>query len=248
MPFSSNKILSLETVDSTNNYAMRLIQKGQATSGNAVFSMEQTLGKGRRGKDWIGKKGENIALTVTLEMQWLSVFHQFQLSAAAALAAHDFVSKYISTLTFIKWPNDIFISDSKAGGVLIENVLKGTLWQWAVIGIGINVNQTDFEAYNFSATSLKKMTGKDYSIIKLAGELYQLILKRIDELKAGNFRRMLDEYNEKLYAKGKLVKLKQANIVFETKITGVSADGQLITQNALERRFNFDEVEFKGIV
>ena len=248
MPFSSNKILSLETVDSTNNYAMRLIQKGKATSGNAVFSMEQISGKGRRGKDWISKKGENITLSVMVEMQWLGVFHQFQLSAVAALAAHDLVSKYVSLNTFIKWPNDIFISDSKAGGVLIENVLKGTLWQWAVVGIGINVNQTNFEAYDFSATSLQKMTGKDYSVIKLAEELHQLVLKRIDELKDGNFRKMLDEYNEKLYAKEKLVKLKEGNIVFETRITGVSADGQLITHNALERRFNFDEVEFKGIV
>jgi BirA family biotin operon repressor/biotin-[acetyl-CoA-carboxylase] ligase len=248
MPFSSNKILLLETVDSTNNYAMRLIQKGEATSGNAVFSMEQTSGKGRRGKDWLSKKGQNIALTVTVQIQWLSVFHQFQLSAAAALAAHDLVSKYISAQTFIKWPNDIFINDSKAGGILIENVLKGTLWQWTVIGIGINVNQTDFEALGFSAISLKKITGKDYSIIQLAEELYELILKRIDELKAGNFHRMLDEYNEKLYAKDKLVKLKEANIAFETKITGVSAEGQLITRNALERRFNFDEVEFRGLV
>ena len=248
MPFSSNKILLLETVDSTNNYAMRLIQKGEATSGNAVFSMEQTSGKGRRGKDWLSKKGENIALTVTVQMQWLSVFHQFQLSAAAALATYDFVSKYISAPVFIKWPNDIFISDTKAGGILIENVLKGTLWQWAVIGIGINVNQTDFKAPGFSATSLKKITGKDYSIKGLAEELYQLILKRIDELKAGNFHKMLEEYNQKLYAKDKLVKLKKANILFETKITGVSASGQLITQDAFERHFNFDEVEFKGLV
>jgi BirA family biotin operon repressor/biotin-[acetyl-CoA-carboxylase] ligase len=246
MPFSSNKILLLETVDSTNNYAMRLIQKGEATSGNAVFSMEQTSGKGRRGKDWLSKKGENIALTVTVQMQWLSVFHQFQLSVAAALAAHDFVSKYILVPTFIKWPNDIFINDSKAGGILIENVLKGTLWQWAVIGIGINVNQTDFESHSFS--SFKKITGQEYSVIQLAEELYRFILKRIEKLKDGNFNKMLQEYNENLFARDRWVKLKQSNIVFETKITGVSASGQLITHDALERHFNFDEVEFKGLV
>jgi BirA family transcriptional regulator, biotin operon repressor / biotin---[acetyl-CoA-carboxylase] ligase len=59
---------------------------------------------------------------------------------------------------------------------------------------------------------------------------------------------MLEEYNEKLYAKDRLVTLKKQNMVFQTTIIGVSDAGQLITQDALERRFNFDEVEFKGIV
>ena len=240
--------LTLETVDSTNNYAMALIQKRQIAREIAIFAKEQTAGKGRRGKQWTSSKGENIILSVAIPMQWLSISRQFEISVAAALGCCDLLRNIILANLFIKWPNDIFISDSKAGGVLIENVLKGTLWQWAVVGIGINVNQTNFEAYDFSATSLQKMTGKDYSVIKLAEELHQLVLKRIDELKDGNFRKMLDEYNEKLYAKEKLVKLKEGNIVFETRITGVSADGQLITHNALERRFNFDEVEFKGIV
>jgi len=165
-----------------------------------------------------------------------------------ALGCHDLVSKYISPGTFIKWPNDIFINDRKAGGVLIENVVKGTLWQWAVIGIGINVNQLDFEGYNFSATSLKKMTGENFEISKLAEELYKLVLKRINGLKAGKFVKMLQEYNEKLFAKNQLVKLKKGNIVFETKITGVSDSGQLITEDSFERHFNFDEVEFKGLI
>jgi len=59
---------------------------------------------------------------------------------------------------------------------------------------------------------------------------------------------MLDAYNQNLFARNRLVKLKKQNIVFETKIIGVSVSGQLITQDALERRFNFDEVQFNGMV
>ena len=59
---------------------------------------------------------------------------------------------------------------------------------------------------------------------------------------------MFEEYNEKLYGKNQLVTLKKQNIVFQTTITGVSNAGQLITEDAMERHFNFDEVEFKGIV
>jgi BirA family transcriptional regulator, biotin operon repressor / biotin---[acetyl-CoA-carboxylase] ligase len=248
MPFPCKNILVLETVDSTNNYAMGLIKNGEALSENAVFAMEQTSGKGRRNKQWKSHKNENIILSIMIEMQWLTVFHQFQLSVAVALGCHDLVSEYVSPGTFIKWPNDIFINDRKAGGVLIENVVKGTLWQWAVIGIGINVNQLDFEGYNFSAASLKKMTGENFEISKLAEELYKLVLKRINDLKAGKFVKMLQEYNEKLFAKNQLVKLKKGNIVFATEITGVSASGQLITEDSFERHFNFDEVEFKGLI
>ena len=247
MSSTGKKITILERVDSTNNYAMALIQKGDARHGDAVFAMEQINGKGRRGKDWESHKGENIVLSIMVKMQWLSVLEQFGLSISVALACHDLISKYNTIATYIKWPNDLFINDSKAGGILIENVIKGTLWQWAVIGIGINVNQLSFDKYDLMAVSLKQATGKSYDVLQLAAELLDLVLHRISDLKAGNFSKMHEEYNQKLFARNRLVKLKKNNIVFETTITGVSTSGELITQDAMERRFNFDEVVFKGL-
>jgi BirA family biotin operon repressor/biotin-[acetyl-CoA-carboxylase] ligase len=97
-------------------------------------------------------------------------------------------------------------------------------------------------------TSLKLATGRNFDALSLAEELLLLVSKRIQELKSGNFEKMLGEYNQHLYARDKTVKLKKENIVFQTKITGVSSSGQLITKDALERRFDFDEVEFKGLV
>ena len=155
MPFSPENMLILDSVDSTNNYAMALIQTGERSKIRPVFSMEQTQGRGRRGKDWESNKGANIMLSIPIQMQWLPISQQFQLSAAVALSCHDLFSKYLFSKVFIKWPNDIFINDSKAGGILIENVIKGTLWQWSVIGIGLNINQEKFEKFNLKATSLK---------------------------------------------------------------------------------------------
>ena len=88
------------------------------------------------------------------------------------LGCLDFFSKYIKENVKIKWPNDIFINDRKAGGILIENVIKGNLWQWAVIGIGLNINQENFEKENLKAISLKQITGKNYDVIELAKELH----------------------------------------------------------------------------
>jgi BirA family transcriptional regulator, biotin operon repressor / biotin---[acetyl-CoA-carboxylase] ligase len=248
MGLASKKITILEKVDSTNNYAMALVQNGLAGDENAVFTREQTNGKGRRGKVWDSTKDMNIAMSIMLEMQWLSVLEQFRLSIAVALACYDLISKYNPAATSIKWPNDIFIDDSKAGGILIENVIKGTLWQWAIIGIGLNINQVDFEKYNLSPISLKQISGKDHNCLEMAKELHDFVLKRINNLKSGEFTKMLEEYNDKLFARNRFVKLKKENIVFETKIIAVSAMGQLITQDVFERHFNFDEVEFKGLV
>lgn len=234
----------IDAIDSTNNYAMALIQKGIAIDGNAVFAMEQTDGRGRRGRKWKSKKGDNIILSISLQMQWLPILQQFQLSVAVALGCFDLLSKYVPGKTFIKWPNDLFINDTKAGGILIENTIKGTLWQWAVAGIGLNINQTDFETSDLKATSLRMVTQKTFPVLQLAEELYNFILKRIEGLKSGRFLKMLETYNEYLFARNKQVMLKKQEDIFETKIIGVSNTGQLITHDKIERKFNFDEVEF----
>ena len=241
-------IIVLETVESTNNYAMGLIQKGAISSGTAIFTYEQTAGKGRRGKRWITAPGQNIMLSIACEMKWQPISDQFPLSVSVALACREFISEKIDREVSIKWPNDLFITDSKAAGILIENVIKGTLWQWSVIGIGINVNQENFEEVDVKVTSLKRESGKEYDILNLAKQLQECILRRIEDLKAGMFPQMLNEYNKYLYGRDKLVKLKKGNIVFETRIQSVSATGKLLTIDALERQFDFDEVTFRGIV
>ena len=244
MPEASKKFIILEKVDSTNNYAMGLVQKGVANSGDAVFAMEQTNGKGRRGKSWESLKGQNIILTVISDMQWLPVLSQFHLSVAAALACHDFLSGYVENDIKIKWPNDIFINDRKAGGILIENVIKGHLWQWATIGIGINVNQENFTTGSFIPISLKELTGKSFNVQTLAKELHENVLAKISDLKNGSYNKMLEAYNKNLFARYKNVKLKKGNIIFETTVQGISSSGELITKDAIERSFSFDEVEW----
>ena len=163
---------------------------------------------------------------------------------AVALACHDFFSQYIKENIKIKWPNDIFINDRKAGGILIENVIKGNLWQWAIIGIGLNINQEDFEKDKLKAISLKQITGQHYDVIQLSRELHEIVLKRLPLYNRAEFNDMLNEYNQNLFCRNKTVKLKKGNIVFETEIERVSASGELITKDAIERSFSFDEVQW----
>ncbi|MEO6219519.1 MAG: biotin--[acetyl-CoA-carboxylase] ligase [Ginsengibacter sp.] len=244
MPPDTESFIILECVDSTNNYAMGQIRSHIARDGNVWFSMEQTQGKGRRGKIWQSAQGQNIILSMATDTRFLQVHQQFQLSAAVSLGCYDFFKQYDNVNTKIKWPNDLFWNDRKAGGILIENVIKGNIWQWAVIGIGININQIDFPGTD-RAVSLKQITGQTYNIVELAKQLCGDVMKRLNELKTNQFGKMLDEYNGILYKRNKKIKLKKKNIIFETMITGVSQLGQLQTFDNINRDFDFfDEVEW----
>jgi BirA family biotin operon repressor/biotin-[acetyl-CoA-carboxylase] ligase len=240
---ASENLIILEKTDSTNNYAMGLVQKGAAVDGQRVFAYRQTAGKGRRGKSWQSETGANILLTINAQMQWLPVKEQFQLSAAIAVGCLDFFSRYLQENISIKWPNDIYINDRKAGGILIENVIKGSLWQWSVIGIGLNVNQETFET-GLNAVSLRQVTGEKYEVIQLADMLYQSIQQRIIQLKDGEFNQILLRYNEHLFCKNRQVGLKKGNTIFTTTVKAVSAAGSLLTEDVLERQFEFNDVEW----
>ena len=232
-------------MDSTNNYAMGMIRDGVANHGDAWFTYEQTHGKGRRGKSWNAERGENVLLSIVITPGNLTVYQQFHLSVAVTLGCIDVFKKYDGDKTNIKWPNDIFWNDRKAGGILIENVIKGNVWQWAVIGIGLNVNQARFTLDTaFPPVSLRQITGMEHPVLDLTAELYEAVMSRLEQLQNKEFEKMMEEYNQYLFGLNKKVKLKKDNAVFETTITGISPSGKLTTVDTMEREFDFDEVEW----
>jgi BirA family biotin operon repressor/biotin-[acetyl-CoA-carboxylase] ligase len=138
--------IELQSVDSTNNYALAQIHANMAQPGTCYFAHEQTSGKGQRGKSWATERGTNIILSIVLKPDFSQPFQQFQLSACAAVAARQFFSQYDGDSLKIKWPNDIYWQDRKLGGILIENIIRsqgpgGGTWDWSVVGIGLNINQ-----------------------------------------------------------------------------------------------------------
>lgn len=234
----------LDTVGSTNNYAMEKVQAGLGNHGMAWFAHNQTAGKGQRGKTWQSEKGKNIAMSLVLQPEWLNAGQQFYLSAAIALGCFEFFSSYAGEETKIKWPNDLFWRDRKAGGVLIENVFHGKLWKWAIVGVGININQTGFDASLQNPVSLRQITGKEFDNVSLAKELYEMLMKNIAGLTPGSLNSVLENYNKHLYKLNKPVTLKKDDQQFETVIKGVSAEGRLLTVDETDREFNFGEVDW----
>jgi BirA family transcriptional regulator, biotin operon repressor / biotin---[acetyl-CoA-carboxylase] ligase len=170
-------LVELSTIDSTNIYAMAQIKEGLAKSGSCYRADFQTQGKGQHGRVWESSAGQNLLCTYILELKQLDSTkkwvpeHQIGFSAAIALGIRDFYDALTNGDTKIKRPNDIYWRDRKAGGILIENLVRGTEWTWAVVGIGINVNQTQFSPDAPNPVSLKQITGRDWDIRSLQKEL-----------------------------------------------------------------------------
>jgi BirA family transcriptional regulator, biotin operon repressor / biotin---[acetyl-CoA-carboxylase] ligase len=244
LPFG-NSFVELGSVDSTNNYAMAQAVSGKARHGTLVFAHDQWAGKGQRGRTWNSSPGENIVLSAVLEPVAFPISAAFGLSACVALACHDFFSVHAgSGSTRIKWPNDLYWNDRKAGGVLIENHLKGDRWLFAIAGMGININQVEFPPTVRPPVSLRHITGRRYDAVELARELGACLEIRFAGFEAGGAQAMVDAYNALLYRQGQEVRLRKDNVVFSTRVERVSPQGELLTRDVLDRRFSFGEVEW----
>ena len=248
--------IELQSVDSTNNYARSLIHDNLAQHGTVIFAHDQTSGKGQRGKTWTSEKNANIIVSVIINPLSIGTSEQFHLSACIAVATLNFFKAYAGDDVKIKWPNDLYWQDRKAGGILIENVIGSNEsgaespesglgnWRWAIVGIGININQTSFSKVLINPVSLKQITGKDFKVIDLAKELCKAIDKKLKELSEIGFKNIFSEYNDHLYKKNERVNLKKDNRIFEAIIKGVSPSGKLITHHAFEEEFDFGKIEW----
>ena len=239
-----HSFIELESVDSTNNYAMAQASAGAAPHGTLIFAHDQWAGKGQRGRTWTSKPGENIILSAVLEPVAMPFSAAFGLSMAVALACHDLFSLYTDPgSTTIKWPNDLYWNDRKAGGILIENHFKGDKWLYAIAGMGININQVEFPPTARNPVSLRQITGKSFESLQLARELGAFLDGRYSEWETGSGDH-LQQYNRRLFGRNRDVRLKKDNAVFTTHILGVSGQGTLLTRDTLERQFTFGEIEW----
>jgi BirA family biotin operon repressor/biotin-[acetyl-CoA-carboxylase] ligase len=171
---------------------MDQIKQGLAKSGSCYTADFQTNGKGQHGRVWESSKGQNILCSYILELNTLDALKnwiptdQIGFSAAIAIGARAFFAGFAGSETKIKKPNDIYFSDRKAGGILIENLVRGKEWTWAVIGIGMNINQTAFSSAAVNSVSsnpisLQEITNKSWDVKKMQGHLSEALNMAIQD-------------------------------------------------------------------
>jgi BirA family biotin operon repressor/biotin-[acetyl-CoA-carboxylase] ligase len=235
----------LNSVDSTNKYAHELISKINPIEGTVIRAEEQYAGRGQFGSEWKSKPGENITLSIILCPKFLLVKHQFYLNAAIALGVYDFINEIIvSSRLSIKWPNDIYIGEKKIAGLLIENILRGAYLDKTIVGIGININQTEFDPALPNPTSLSLECRKNFSIDNLLFQLYACLERQYLRLQRGSLQEIIKDYQKCLFGTNLTRKYKLSDgSLIEAEIVGVEENGRLLVKhNETIRSFDLKEI------
>lgn len=241
--FTGKQLVYLSTCSSTNTIAYELLLKNEATEGCVVVTDHQTEGRGQRGNTWEAEPDKNITLSVILKPVFISIPQQFYLTMSVSLAILDTIQDMIPGIIKIKWPNDIVVGDKKLAGILIQNSISRSYLQHSVIGIGLNVNQKMF--HYPQATSLAKLTNKEFNRVELTEKLLEQLEKRYLELKSNRLEKLKFAYLQALYRYQSLHKFQIEGRPTEGQIVGIDATGRLALQIKEELRyFNFKEVVF----
>ena len=226
-------LIRLKSVDSTNQYAVSLINQQKAVNGMVITACEQTLGRGQDQNRWESKAGENLTISILIQPKGLLPARQFMLNKITSLAVNDFVGARLKVENVrIKWPNDIYIGDKKVAGILINNTIEGQEITWSVIGIGININQTVFESNAPNPVSLKQINGKDYNLDKCLQELFKAFDFRFTQLLDDNYKHIDSAYLGALYRNGIFSDYVFRNKILKAKITGIGEFGHLQLETA----------------
>ena len=237
------KIIQIECVDSTNNYVANLLAEGKIEHGTVILADEQTNGRGQRGSIWDSKAGENLIFSMFINTAILSVKDQFFLTQIISVAVANLISKF-GIETDIKWPNDIYIKGKKIGGILIENQIKGSFLNGSIVGIGLNINQIEFN--NLNATSLKLEKGEFIPIQSIVFSLINEINIGWNLIQTNQFEKINDLYLSKLWLLNKEADFTDQYGEFRGCIIGVTSNGllQIQKENALVK-YDLKEITFK---
>ncbi|MEN8248349.1 MAG: biotin--[acetyl-CoA-carboxylase] ligase, partial [Bacteroidota bacterium] len=223
LPFRSNNLHYLPSCHSTNETAQQLLQS-DFREGTVVITDDQMSGKGLAGNKWCSLPGQNLTFSLILEPSFLLPNEQFYLTVAVSLAIKDALEDLLPGEIRIKWPNDIYFSNKKMAGLLIENVIRGNSIESCVVGLGLNVNQVEFPE-EFNATSLSLASGTRHDL----NELFNIVLSGISYyyLKLKNQDRYLlrDQYHESLLGINEKREFKDAEGIFQGEILGTDEFG-----------------------
>ena len=238
------KIIRKESVDSTNTFAMNLLKIQGDGSPFVVWADEQLSGKGQQGNKWFSTRGESLTFSLGFNPEYLPAHQQFFLSMAVSLGIIDFF-KPMQLDVKIKWPNDIYHNDRKLGGILIENVISRDVINGTVIGVGLNVNQSEFPAWLPNPVSLKEITGNEFDIDRVFDDLVDKIISRLHSLVPNEFSKLKKEYLTNLLGYMQFRHYVSNGEKIMAKIIEIDDEGpvHMLTDKDEKHVFRFREVE-----
>lgn len=242
--FLGKDVHFLPECHSTNDMALQLIKNRQANEGTLVITDHQTQGKGQRGNRWEVEPGKNLTFSLVLCPRFLDISEQFYLNMLIANSLRELLCEYLPGL-MVKWPNDLIVPHGgKVGGILIENVVGASGWEYAVIGIGINVNQTN--ALPVRAVSMKSLTRSEFDLTELLRLLITCIEQGYLKFKKRNLAQVRADFIHHLFQYEEWSAYEAAEGQFQGKIVGLGEDGQLLVEKETSeiKQFGIKELRF----
>lgn len=235
-------IYHFDTTASTNDDA----RDEKYREGDVVWADFQTAGRGQRGHEWHSRKGENLTFSVVLEPTFVPIAKQFSVSEVVALSLVDMLAEY-GIDAKIKWTNDIYAGDKKLVGILIEHSLAQTSLRRTIVGVGINVNQTEFDASLPNPVSMAQLLGKELDAEAVLKCFLTHLQRNYELLREGGAEALHDRYNALLYRKNEYhTYALPSGEKFSAKIIGTAPSGalRLEDKSGNTKDYLFKEVEF----
>ena len=239
------RIIKVDAIDSTNRFVRDLYRSEKPDDEICVVARVQTAGKGQMGTSWQSNDGENLTCSIFLPLSDFMVENQFYIAMSTSLGIYDTLRVLQIPNISIKWPNDIMSYTYKVCGVLIENSIVSGRVEGAVIGIGLNVNQTEFSELPL-ARSLQQLTKKKYELDTILEVLLKKLSHRFGQLKSKDFKKIKNAYEAVLFRKNKpSTFLDVSGDTFTGIIQRVSTSGKLevLLEDEVVKEFDLKEIK-----
>ena len=238
------KLIKLDAIDSTNDFLKGLSQKEKLENYTVVTAKSQTKGKGQMGSNWDSEHNKNLTISILIKKTIVNINEIFNLNILVAVSVIQVLNDLKISNLNIKWPNDIMAENKKIAGILIENTIKENGKIESIVGIGMNVNQTNFDNLP-KASSLKNIIHQDFDIDTLLENIVFKIENNIEKLKSNDIDSFWKEYENYLFKKGKPILFEDTNQQrFMGIINGVKRNGQLevLVENDSVKYFEVKEI------
>jgi BirA family transcriptional regulator, biotin operon repressor / biotin---[acetyl-CoA-carboxylase] ligase len=225
-----------ETLDSTNKESQRLLASGQKLHGIAILALHQTEGRGQYGRIWFSTPGNHLAISIILQPANMPLEGLPLLSLKTSIAVvRSLLSLDQELNPRIKWPNDIYIGDLKLAGILIENSISSSKVHHSIIGVGMNINESEFPSDLPNPVSLFMLTGRKFEIIALGTKMREEMMKVLDE----PIEKWKPEYDRMIYGLGNQNDFELDGKNVSAKIVAVGNDGKLSLEIDGQRKSYF---------
>ncbi|GIV27803.1 MAG: biotin--[acetyl-CoA-carboxylase] ligase [Bacteroidia bacterium] len=240
----------LTQIDSTNNYAKQNLEKVNIPT--IIYADFQTNGRGQQNNVWYSEPSKNLLCSIVLPL-YLPIQYNNYISRWTAIVLVEFLKNYIDEpLIKIKWPNDLIIYTNKEykkiAGILIENNIEHKLITKTIIGIGLNVNQTEFGIFNKIATSIALITAQTYPISLLINSLENIISNLFPLLTLQQFENINRYYINHLYGWQHEFFYKEKDTLLKGKIIGLSDDGKITIKTTNHQIHNYENKQIQFIL